>query len=170
MLAKLYTPLVYRWARQGGLQSADAVDVVQEVFRTVAEKIDDFQPDLPGATFRGWLWTISRNEVRLHYRKQQRRAQATGGSEANNRLQQYPDLLERQDEPADFDSRKSLVHRALQLVRQDFNDQTWQAFSRTTFDGSSASDVAADLGMTPAAVRQAKYRVLCRLREVLESC
>ena len=34
-LATLYTPLVYSWARRAGLQTEDAADVVQEVFRAV---------------------------------------------------------------------------------------------------------------------------------------
>lgn len=169
-LAKLYSPLVYRWARQGGLQSNDAADVVQDVFGSVAGKIDHFRMDEPDSSFRGWLWTITRNEVRLHYRKQGNRPDAAGGTEANNLLQQQPELLDQAEEPSGFDSRKSLMHRALQLVRQDFNEQTWRAFWRLAVDGQSASEIAEDLGMNPAAVRQAKYRVLCRLREELESC
>ena len=169
-LAKLYTPLVYRWARQGGLQSTDAANVVQEVFCSVAGKIDSFRMDEPASSFRGWLWTIARNEVRLHYRNQRDRPEVFGGTEANNLLQQQPDLLDRDEGPSGFDARKSLVHRALQLVRQDFNEQTWQAFWRFTVDEQSAAEIAEDLGMNPAAVRQAKYRVLCRLREELESC
>ena len=169
-LAKLYTPLVYRWSRQSGLQSTDGADVVQEVFRSVAAKIEDFHMDEPNSSFRGWLWTITRNEVRLHYRKHRNRPQVAGGTEANNLLQQHPDLLEQDSEPSGFDSRKSLMHRALQLVRQDFNEQTWRAFWRLAIDGQSATEVAEDLGMNAAAVRQAKYRVLCRLREELDSC
>lgn len=30
--ADIYTPLVYAWARRGGLRETDAADVVQEVF------------------------------------------------------------------------------------------------------------------------------------------
>jgi len=168
-LAKLYSPLVYRWARQGGLQSTDAADVVQEVFRSVAGKIDSFRTDQPGSSFRGWL-TIARNQVRLHYRKQEGRPHGAGGSEANNLLQQQPDLLDEAEESSGFDSRKSLMHSALQLVRQDFNEQTWRAFWRFTVDGQSATEIAEDLGMNSGAVRQAKYRVLCRLREELDSC
>ena len=126
--------------------------------------------DEPDSSYRGWLWTIARNEIRLHYRKQADRPQVVGGTEANSLLQQQPDLIEQDEEPAGFDSRKSLMHRALQLVRQDFNEQTWLAFWRFTVDGQSAAEIAEDLAMNPAAVRQAKYRVLCRLREVLESC
>src|SRR5439155_1036936 len=59
-LAKLYGPLVYSWCRRRGLQDSDAADVLQEVFRAVAGKIEDYAQG-PGSTFRGWLWTITRN-------------------------------------------------------------------------------------------------------------
>jgi len=38
---------------------------------------------------------------------------------------------------------------------------------RVTMDGHTTSEVAEELGLTASAVRQAKYRVLCRLREEL---
>src|SRR2546429_6346288 len=42
-LADLYGPLVYGWCRGRGLQPADAEDVLQEVFLTVASRIGDFR-------------------------------------------------------------------------------------------------------------------------------
>jgi RNA polymerase sigma-70 factor, ECF subfamily len=36
MIVQLYGSLLYHWCRQSSLQPADAADVVQEVFRTVA--------------------------------------------------------------------------------------------------------------------------------------
>ena len=45
----LYEPLVYRLARRKGLQDADARDLCQEVFRTVAQAIEFH----PGKLFPG---------------------------------------------------------------------------------------------------------------------
>ncbi len=166
-LARLYTPLVYRWARQCDLQACDAADVVQEVFLAVARNIDSFRRDGPHASFRGWLWTITRNQVRLHYRRGKERPDARGGSTANCFVQRQPDRAEMDEEPSGFDSQASLVHRALQLVRGDFQPHTWQAFWRSVIEDRPVCEIAAELTMTPAAVRQAKYRVLCRLHEEL---
>lgn len=163
-LARLYTPLVYRWARQCKLQSSDAADVAQEVFAAVARSIDSFRHDHSEASFRGWLWTITRNQIRLHYRRGKDRPAARGGSTANLVLHQQPED-DGPSEPADFADETSLVHRAVQLLKSDFQPQTWQAFWRMVVDGIPAAEVGAELGMTPAAVRQAKYRVLCRLQE-----
>lgn len=167
-LARLYTPLVYRWARQCDLQASDAADVAQEVFAAVARNIDSFRHDHPEASFRGWLWTIARNQVRLHYRRTKERPEARGGSTANFLFDQHPEEEDGPSEPAGFHEDASLVHRAVQLIRADFQPQTWQAFWRMVVDGAAAADVGAELGMTPAAVRQAKYRVLCRLQEELD--
>jgi RNA polymerase sigma-70 factor (ECF subfamily) len=60
------------------------------------------------------------------------------------------------------------MQRALQLVQSEFEPRTLQAFWQSTVDGRSTADVAADLGMSPKAVRQAKYRVLNRLRHELD--
>lgn len=166
-LARLYTPLVYRWARQCGLQSSDAADVAQEAFLAVAAHLDGFRKDKAGGSFRGWLWTITRNQVRLHFRRLKDRPLAVGGTDAFRALSETPDVLA-EDEPLPAGGRDGLVHRALELVRQDFQEQTWRAFLAVTIQGRLATDVAAELGMTPAAVRQAKYRVLCRLHDELE--
>ena len=60
-----------------------------------------------------------------------------------------------------------LFARALELIRGEFEERTWTAFWRTAVEGQAAKDVAADLSMSPGAVRVAKSRVLHRLREEL---
>ena len=51
--------------------------------------------------------------------------------------------------------------------RPTVEPQTWSAFWNTTALGRTATDVAAELGLTTAAVRQAKSRLLRRLRRQL---
>lgn len=53
-------------------------------------------------------------------------------------------------------------------MKGDFNTITWQAFSRVTLQEHSIQDVARDLKLTENAVRQAKFRVLRRLRDELD--
>ncbi len=72
------------------------------------------------------------------------------------------------DEPDAVNTRRRILHRALDLVKGDFNTITWQAFSRVTLQEHSIQDVARDLKLTENAVRQAKFRVLRRLRDELD--
>ncbi|HVW02046.1 MAG TPA: sigma-70 family RNA polymerase sigma factor [Planctomycetaceae bacterium] len=165
-LSRLYGPLVYRWARQCGLQPQDAADVAQNVFVSILRGIARFSIEGPQATFRGWLWTITRNAVREFARKEGRHPVATGGSEAQHTLLELP----AEDELKlawDQDVLPNLTHRALRIVRESTEPHNWEAFWRTTALGESAVEVAEALQMTPPAVRQAKYRVLCRLRDLL---
>jgi RNA polymerase sigma-70 factor (ECF subfamily) len=164
-LARIYGPLVYRWARKAGLQDADASDVGQEVFQTVAVRIGSFQHGRPGDTFRGWLRIITRNKLGDYFRRRVDEPAAQGGSTASRQLGSVPDLLCDDLPDADeWDTGTGLVHRALRIVRTDFEEKTWQAFWRAAVEGQRADNIAEDLGMTAKAVRQAKYRVLRRLR------
>lgn len=165
-LAELYGPLVFYWCRRFGLQDQDAADVLQEVFAAVAAGLDRFQHEQ--GRFRGWLWTIARSKIHDHFRRRSGRPAASGGTEAQHRLAQVPEKLP--DDSTDQGLRcehKAIVHEALQMVRGDFAERTWQAFWRVTVAGQSTADVAADLGMSVNQVRQSKSRVLRRLREEL---
>ncbi len=166
-LADLYGPLVYHWCRSYVRQPEDAADVFQEVFAAVAKAVDSFLLNRNGGTFRGWLWTITRNKIHDHYRKNSQRIQATGGSHAQQRLAEVPEPSDESIDPTHLDETVNLFHRALDLVRGEFEARTWQAFWRATVEGDSTAEIAADQGITANAVRQAKSRVLRRLRQEL---
>ena len=167
-LSDLYGPIVYHWARRGGLQSSDAADVAQEVFRTVAVRIGSFRRDQPGDSFRGWLWGITRNKLLEFYRSRAGEPAAPGGSTAQQRLGQWAESL-----PADSDAwngasiRCDVIQRTVTRLQDEFEASTWQSFYRMVVREEPAAEIAGDLEMTAKAVRQAKFRVLRRLREEL---
>ena len=159
---QLYGPLVKRWCSYKGVRGQDAEDIHQEVFRAVVERLNTFRRDRSGDTFRGWLKGITRFKIIDHLRSHLTTPQAQGGTDAHHKLQELaePDLPEDSEEDL-----AGLYHRALELVRSEFETRTWQAFWRAAVDGQSPADIALDLGVTSAAVRKAKSRVLLRLRE-----
>ncbi len=172
-LVALFSPVVYRWARQGGLQDSDAADLAQEVFAAVHFQIDRFQKSETTGTFRGWLYGITRNQICLRFRKLGREPRAEGGSTALDRLQQTPDLapaeLTAELSESDNDETEAiLTHRCVELVRGEFEPRTWSAFEGVAVHGRSPADVGADLGLSVGAVYVAKSRVLKRLREELD--
>jgi RNA polymerase sigma-70 factor, ECF subfamily len=164
-LVRLYGPLVLYWGRRAGLGEADAADVLQDVFRSVAGAIGRFRRDDESGTFRGWLWAIARNKLRDHFRAAARQPAAAGGTDAQDRFRQVPDA--EPDSTPDSAPSRALLHRALEAVRAGFEDRTWQAFWRTAVDGRPPADVAAELGLGLASVYQARSRVLRRLRDEL---
>lgn len=166
-LVDLYGPLVYHWCRNQGLRAEDSSDVFQEVFTAVSKSVDRFIRRPGNGTFRGWLWTITRNKILDFHRKQSNRITATGGTHAHLRLAEIAEPLDDSLDDSQISETVNLFHRALEMVRGEFEPRTWQAFWRATVDGDPTSEIAADMGITANGVRQAKFRVLRRLRQQL---
>ena len=162
-LVQLYRPLVLSWCTHAGVNATDAEDVAQEVFVAAAAALDRFHHDRPGDTFRGWLRAITRNQILLLFRRNKDRPQAAGGSYAWQNLQAVADPLPGPGEEALEVGQ--LYLRALELVRAEFEERTWQAFWLTTVEDRAPAVVAEQLGMTTNTIRQARSRVLRRLRE-----
>jgi RNA polymerase sigma-70 factor (ECF subfamily) len=159
-LDHLYRPLVRFWCRRARLSDPDADDVGQEVFAAAAAGLERFHRDRPGDTFRGWLHGITRNQILLFYRRSQDRPRAAGGEQ----LPEVPDPVAGPDDEEQAEI-SHVYHRALEQIRGDFEERTWQAFCRTVLDGRSPASLTTELAMTAPAIRQAKARVLRRLKE-----
>lgn len=164
-LVEVFGPIVYQWCRRAGVSEHDATDVVQEVFASVARGVGNFERQKSSGSFRSWLATITRNQVRDHFRRSQKRPVARGGTEAMSNWREMEESLDLTVDESNFDGRVS--RRVLELVRSEFEDRTWQAFWKTTIDESSAAEVGEELEMSVAAVYQSKSRVLRRLRQKL---
>lgn len=168
-LSAIYGPLVYRWCRRAGLQEADAADVLQDVFSALVRDIGTFRRDEARGGFRGWLYGITRHKLADHFRDRAHQP-AAGGDRAEPR-QRPADSFAPLPEPADSDAADEhaiVLHAALEQIRGEYDEHNWQAFFRTAIRQESAVAVAADLGLTPGAARQAKFRVLRRLRRELD--
>jgi RNA polymerase sigma-70 factor, ECF subfamily len=162
----LYRPLVLFWCTRAGLGADDAEDVAQGVLAAAATGLGGFRRDRPGDSFRAWLRAITRNQVLLHFRRNRGRVPAEGGSDAWQHLQDVADPLAVEDALEEVEVGR-LHRRAVEQVRGEFEERTWQAFWLTTIEDRAPAALAGELGMTPAAIRQAKSRVLRRLKQAM---
>jgi RNA polymerase sigma-70 factor (ECF subfamily) len=164
----LYGPLLYGYARKQGLQDADAADLGQEVLTAVAGAIGRLEYDPRRGTFRNWLFTVMRRKL-ANWRESV--ANRTCGS--GDAAMQW--LLEQCEAPADLEAeweaqwQRRLVAWACGEVRRQVADTTWQAFWKTSIEDLPGKQVAAELGLSVAAVYQARSRVLVRMRELVQS-
>jgi RNA polymerase sigma-70 factor (ECF subfamily) len=159
---ELYTPLLYHWAGQLGLQGHDAADLVQDVFTLLVQHLPAFTYD-PKRRFRNWLWTILLNR----WRETRRRPPAvTLGNDAG--LDETAAVADPLEVHVEGEYRRYLVGRALEIMKAEFQPTTWQACWEHVVSGRSAADVAVQLGISEGAVYVAKHRVLRRLRQELE--
>jgi len=156
----LYTPLIYSWARQTGLQETDAADLVQEVFAVLVQKMPEFAYDRQ-KSFRAWLRTVTLNKWRDRCRRMAARPHEVTGAAP----------LEVPDSEGSFSEveyRQHLVARALELMQAEFQPTTWKACWEFVVAGRPAAEVARQLGISENAVHLAKGRVLRRLRHDLQ--
>lgn len=160
-LVRLYGPLIYHWGRSCGLQDHDAADVMQEVLRSVNQGIARFDHRQKNSSFRGWLWTITRNRIRDCLSEQNSRLRPLGGTDAYRHLQSLP------QEPPGSPEDSRLSRSALEQIREEFAPHLWTAFWRTAIERDAVRDVAEDLGLSIWAVYKARARILRRLRDEL---
>jgi RNA polymerase sigma-70 factor (ECF subfamily) len=156
----LYSPLLFRWARQAGLDEADAGDLVQDVFVILLKELPRFEHD-PAHSFRAWLKTVALNRWRNQVKRQARAPARPGDAFLADVAAPDDSLFEEQE------YRRELLGRALGLLRDEFQPATWKAFHEHGLNGRPAAQVAEELVMTVGAVYAAKCRVLGRLREQL---
>jgi RNA polymerase sigma-70 factor, ECF subfamily len=154
---RLYTPLLYYWARNRGLQEDDVADLVQDVLVVLVQQLPEFQYQ-PGKSFRGWMRMVLLNKWR------------------NRQAAAAPASLDSADEPEAPDGaalfeeeeyRRYVVLRALRIMQTDFEPTTWKACWENVVCERPAAEVAAELGITVNAVYLAKSRVLGQLRRDL---
>src|SRR5262245_47842381 len=156
-LVDLYTPLVHHWCLRWGLQPTDAANIVPEVFRAAAERIRLFRRDHSGNSFLAWLRQITHSKVL----DEVLRRPAGLTDEQLRELAKPPDSSPEQA----AEERGLLCRGAAELIRSEYPERTWRAFWEFAVQDRPVAEVAAELGMTEAAVYSAKYRVTRRLRQ-----
>ena len=163
----LYGPVIYGFARKRGLQDADAADMMQDVLRAVSNSIGRLDYDRNQGTFRGWLFTITRNKIYSFLSARRIRPQGSGDTTVNKLLAAQPEAADGADE-WEVEYQRRLTSMAMERVKGEFHETTWQAFWLTAVDGAAVADVSKQVGISTGAVYVAKSRVLARLREEVE--
>lgn len=158
-----YTPLIYGYCRQRGLQESDARDVTQNVFLAVSRAMRSFQYDPQRGRFRSWLGTITCREIRRHLTWANRLQH--GGADSGRQLAELEQGLQ-----SEWETRCTafLFHQAIVEVQPKFPADVWRAFELTWLDDAAPAEVARQFDRPVAWVYKAKFRVLGQLRQAVE--
>jgi RNA polymerase sigma-70 factor (ECF subfamily) len=135
--------------------------------RAVSAAIGRLDYDPNQGTFRGWLFTITRNKVFNFLSARRIRPQGSGDTTTNRMLDTQPDENDGSD-AWELEYQRRLAALAMERVKGEFQDKTWRAFWLTAVEGVGAADVAKQIGISPGAIYVAKSRVLARLKEEVE--
>lgn len=172
-MTSLFGPIVHRQVRRSRIAPSDIPDVVQTVFFKASTSIDSYHHNRARhGSFRAWLFGITSNVINDYFRKSAKTPIAVGGVEStliNDLSVDNSSVPVWEPDPKRVNSKTTFAHRAIDAIKSDFSVSTWQCFWRTVVQGESAKAIGEDLNLSPAAVRQAKFRVLKRLREELDA-
>jgi RNA polymerase sigma-70 factor (ECF subfamily) len=167
-LIDLYGPLIQGWLKRNACQPADADDLSQDVLAVVLRELPYFQHDLRRGAFRRWLRTITVNRLRNFWRAGKVRREAPGGADLDHVINQLEDPTSGLSQLWDREHEEFVVRRLLEMLEPEFEPTTWRAFRSLMLEGKPTAVVAADVGISPNAVRIAKSRVLRRLRQEID--
>lgn len=159
----IYQPVVYRLARRRGMQDADALDVAQQVFSSIARSLEAWKPAEDQPPFRAWLSTIARNAITTALTRR-RPDQGTGSSSVADALDRLPNA-EQTETNLVIEARREIVRWAAEQIRPEFTELTWDIFWRTAMLDVSVAEVSKLSGRSIGAIYVTRHRVLTRLKE-----
>jgi RNA polymerase sigma factor (sigma-70 family) len=165
---QIYERAIYEFARRRGLQDADAWDVTQEVLAAVEQKVQTWESNVARGSFRGWLYCVARNIAVDRVVRQSRRATASGDSRIARMLSAIPEATDEPSTAFRLEYRRVLIRWAVEQIKQDYKESSWRSFLLTTVEDRKPEQVAAELGVSVGSVYAAKFRIVRRIRKLLE--
>jgi len=166
------------------LNSDDREDIRQEVLIKLYHALPTFERC---RRFRTWLWRVTHNVVIDWVRAQRGRPKAVRNEAASGNSHRLPRPLEvritaaveaqlASDEPAPDalllqEHQRHMIRYILEKVKEEMQSaHKWDCFERHFLKGQPSAVVAADLGLSVAAVNTNTCRVRARIREWCQHC
>ncbi|MGY8771427.1 MAG: sigma-70 family RNA polymerase sigma factor [Pirellulales bacterium] len=165
--AQIYRPVIYRLARQRGMQDADAQDLSQQVLMSVAAAIGRWENSDESVRFRHWLRRVVKNAI-LNALSRKPQDLAVGGSSVRELLEEHPDADPETEQQIELEYRRELYLRAAEIVQTDVAPDTWKAFEMTVLQALPIQEVATQLSKSVGTIYASRSRIMRRLRDEAE--
>lgn len=160
-----YRPILVGFLRRMGCSEIDAADVAQDTLACFVRDYRANKYDREQGRLRSWLIGIARCRLADMRRAAGRRGRLRGESAIAN----LPDDTDA-ERVWEAEQRQCIFARAVAELRQTtrFNERTIEAFERVVLRGEPVETVAAQTGLTPQEIYNAKNRVVERLRDLVQ--
>ena len=163
-LNDIYLPLIKSWLARISGTRGECDDLAQEVLVVLVRELRTFQLRGKGS-FRAWLRQITVNQTRALLSRSGANGPLAGlGKDEDDFLSQLEDPNSELAKEWDREHDRHVSQKLLELVKNDFEPTTWDAFRRFALDGIPAKMVAEELGISKNSVLLSKSRILKRLR------
>ncbi len=165
---EIYRPVVYGVAVSRGLQHADALDLVQVVFLSIANSIGRWEKLDEKTRFRNWLLRVAKNAT-INAMTRRPRDRALGGSGW------LPDYVANGhwDSPSEhelnLEYQRQLYRRAAEIVRTRVSDENWTAFQLTAIEGMPMEQASQEIGKSIGAIYAARSRIMKQLSSLVST-
>lgn len=156
--------LVGRFALACGLPMGELNDCRQEVWKVLVATLPNFRYDAARGGFRSWLFCLVRRKTIDVIRRQTRHRAEHLDSDWEVAIPA------RDSDPAyHFEQHcdRAAVHRALDELRNEVSEATFQAIYMWWIDRRPIAEIAAASGLTPRKIWQRVYRAKQKLRCLL---
>lgn len=166
-LHAIYEPLIAGWIARAGVEQSDIGDISQEVLQALASGLPKFEHNGRAGAFRNWLKMITVNRCRRHWDKKRRQLPITKSTTLDPDIATLDQISDPKSELSllwDREHDEYVMQKALELVRHDFDETTYQIFVRYGLQGEDAKSLAEEFGINVGQVYKAKFRVLDRIK------
>lgn len=159
-----YAPRIYYWCRSRGLQDVDCEEIAQEVLVKLVSHMQRFEYDSARGSYRGWLKTITNHAISDVASKRELGGSNPSPYESLSTVEARKSLEDQLAEDFDLE----IQAEAMRRVQSRVEPNTWTIFERRTLARHPAGQIAAELGMSTAAVNMANHRVKALLRAAVQ--
>ena len=159
-----YRAALIGFAGRLGMDEVDADEIAQDALAAFSEACRAGTYEPAPSKLSGWLFALVRDRVRQRWRRRAVRGPERGES-ALDELADDSQL----SHVWEAEWRAAILHEALRRLREEsgLGARTLAAFEGLALEGRDAATVGAELGLSPNAVYQAKFRAAERLRELV---
>jgi RNA polymerase sigma-70 factor, ECF subfamily len=150
----LYSPLLYSYARDRGLNHEDAEDIRASCYETIVKRIGEFEYNKQKTGFRAWLRTmVNRRVLDLFRKKQLPNAESSELRNVANNEGTNNDLWEKH-------WRLHHLRYCVALVGKRVKRNTFEAFKLLTDEGLEPDQVSQRMKMNIDQIYKIKSRML----------
>ncbi|MDA0835055.1 MAG: hypothetical protein O2955_19760 [Planctomycetota bacterium] len=160
-----YVPYVYDICRRNGCSGAIAQQVTEETIRDVCHEVKSHRQDSSERSMQTWLATIATHRLsESGVIGITRDLPSTASANGATQTMAMPGI----QQLSPVQTLGIIVRGALESVEAEFPPREMETFRRTVIQAESSQQVAEDMGESVAWVFDVRYRILSRLRQMLQ--